>query len=77
MIKHQRKLILFSDNEQLKTYRISIGKEPIGKKEFEGDRKTAEGIYFINGKNPKSGFHLNLGISYPNESDKAVCLKIQ
>lgn len=76
VIKHQRKLILFSDNELLKTYRISLGKEPIGKKEFEGDGKTPEGIYFINDKNPKSGFHLNLGISYPNESDKQHALEL-
>lgn len=26
-------------------------------------------MYFIDSKNPKSGYHKNLGISYPNEED--------
>ncbi len=70
VIKHERKLIVFSNGEELKTYKISIGREPIGKKEFEGDKKTPEGIYYINDKNPNSGYYLNLGISYPNELDR-------
>lgn len=70
VIKHDRKMIVFSKGEEIKTYKIAIGKQPIGKKEFEGDEKTPEGIYFINDKNPNSAYHLNLGVSYPNESDK-------
>ncbi len=70
VIKHKRELKVFSNKELLKTYKISLGKEPVGKKEFEGDKKTPEGIYYINDKNPESGYHLNLGISYPNELDK-------
>lgn len=70
VIKHERKLIVISNGEELKTYRISLGKEPIGKKEFEGDKKTPEGIYYINDKNPNSGYHLNLGVSYPNAEDR-------
>lgn len=69
VIKHERKLIVFSDNVELKTYRISLGRQPVGKKEFEGDKKTPEGLYFINDKNPNSDYHLNLGISYPNKDD--------
>ena len=61
---------VFSNRELLKTYKISLGKKPIGKKEFEGDKRTPEGIYYINDKNSESGYHLNLGISYPNELDK-------
>ena len=70
VIKHKRKLIVFSNGEELKAYKISLGKKPFGKKEFEGDNKTPEGIYYINDKNPNSKYHLNLGISFPNESDK-------
>lgn len=69
IIKHQRKLLVFSGNEVLKSYKISLGKEPMGKKEFEGDKRTPEGVYYINDKNPDSSYHLNLGISYPNERD--------
>lgn len=54
----------------MKTYRISLGKKPVGDKQFEGDNKTPEGLYTINDKNPHSGYHRNLGVSYPNASDR-------
>ena len=76
VIKHKRELKVFSNGKLLKTYKISLGKKPIEKKEFEGDKRTPEGIYFINDKNPESGYYLNLGISYPNESDKVNAEKM-
>ncbi len=59
----------------IKTYQISLGQEPVGRKQFEGDNKTPEGTYFIDGKNPYSSYHKNLGISYPNKKDKAFAKK--
>jgi murein L,D-transpeptidase YafK len=53
----------------VKTYKISLGKQPIGVKEFNGDKKTPEGLYLINDKNPNSRYHKNLGISYPNKDN--------
>jgi len=67
--KHERKLELISNNQVIKSYEISLGRVPKGHKEYEGDKKTPEGLYFINDKNPNSGYHKNLGISYPNEKD--------
>ena len=32
------------------TFNISLGKNPIGHKRFEGDKKTPEGTYFIDSK---------------------------
>lgn len=64
--KAQRKLLAYSNGQLVKTYDISLGGQPIGDKECEGDKKTPEGIYTINDKNPNSGYHKNLGISYPN-----------
>jgi len=46
-----------------------LGRNPVGHKEFEGDKKTPEGIYTINDKNPNSGYYKNLGVSYPNAQD--------
>lgn len=54
-----------------KTYHIALGYNPIGHKSTQGDGKTPEGEYFIDGKNPKSLYYLNLGISYPNKADIA------
>ncbi|MFA6979976.1 MAG: L,D-transpeptidase family protein [Ignavibacteriaceae bacterium] len=69
VVKSKRLLTVFSKGEVLKSYKISLGGVPIGKKEFEGDKKTPEGIYTINDKNPNSDYHLNLAVSYPNQSD--------
>jgi murein L,D-transpeptidase YafK len=70
VMKSQRTMEAYSNGELVKTYRISIGQNSIGDKEHEGDKKTPEGEYTINDKNPNSDFHKNLGISYPNAVDK-------
>ena len=67
--KAKRELLAYSNGQLLKTYKISLGKNPIGDKEFEGDNKTPEGIYLINAKNKNSVCWKNLGISYPNQED--------
>lgn len=69
--KSARRLSIFRDAKQLKTYRVSLGRNPLGAKQEEGDMKTPEGIYKIDGRNPQSSFHLALHISYPSlEDDK-------
>jgi murein L,D-transpeptidase YafK len=67
--KSKRELLAYSNGQLVKKYKISLGKNPIGDKEYEGDCKTPEGIYSINDKNPNSGYYKNLGISYPNQED--------
>lgn len=52
--KSERKLVAFSKGNVVKSYRIALGKSPIGAKQFQGDNKTPEGVYFINGKNGHS-----------------------
>jgi murein L,D-transpeptidase YafK len=70
VVKHERKLYLLHKENIIKSYRISLGRRAKGKKEFEGDGKTPEGVYYIDSKNPNSNYYKNLGISYPNEADK-------
>ena len=69
VIKSKRLMEVYSKGEVVKTYKISLGGNPVGDKEFEGDKKTPEGNYVINGRNNRSGYHKNLGISYPNADD--------
>jgi len=68
--KSTRRLMLISQGEVLKSYKIALGGNPIGPKERQGDNKTPEGTYVIDGRNRDSRFHLSLRISYPNERDK-------
>jgi len=64
--KAERKLLLYSDDKLVRTYRIGLGLSPVGDKVRQGDRRTPEGDFYIFTKNDKSAFYLSLGISYPN-----------
>ncbi len=68
--KKERRLMLISKGEVLKTYKIALGGNPNGPKERQGDNKTPEGTYYIDSRNKDSRYHLSLHISYPNERDK-------
>jgi murein L,D-transpeptidase YafK len=69
--KADRKMYLYHGNEVVQVYDVALGTNPVGPKQFEGDGKTPEGQYFISHRNPRSSFHLSLGISYPNAADRA------
>jgi murein L,D-transpeptidase YafK len=69
--KADRKMYLLHGTQVLKAYNIKLGGNPIGHKQFEGDQKTPEGAYVITHRNPRSAYHLSLGISYPNDTDRA------
>ena len=69
--KHKRKLIVYAGSTTVNKYTISLGFQPKGKKMKEGDEKTPEGNYYIDAKNDKSSCYKNLGVSYPNASDRA------
>lgn len=69
--KGARQMYLLHHGEVLKSYDIGLGFAPAGDKTIHGDGKTPEGDYFIDRRNPESQFYLSLGISYPNESDRA------
>lgn len=69
--KTARTLVLMEQGKATHTYRdIKLGAEPKGHKQFQGDEKTPEGVYRINGRNPGSRYHLSLRISYPNAADR-------
>ena len=52
------------------TYKIALGGEHVGPKTCQGDHRTPEGIYSIDGRNAASNFHRALHISYPNSEDR-------
>jgi len=69
--KTDRKMYLLHNAEVLKVYDVSLGFQPRGHKQFERDGKTPEGSYTITHRNPRSSYHLSLGVSYPNDADRA------
>ncbi|RYG01888.1 MAG: hypothetical protein EOO02_11760 [Chitinophagaceae bacterium] len=76
VFKSERKLVAYSEGKAITAYKVALGRNPVGPKEYEGDQKTPEGTYRINGKNPNSSFHKNLGISYPNRQDVEKAKKL-
>lgn len=67
--KSARRLTLWRNGKTLKTYRVALGRAPLGAKEFEGDQRTPEGVYAIDFHKPDSDYHLALHISYPEQPD--------
>jgi murein L,D-transpeptidase YafK len=70
--KSQRRMDLMSGETVVRSYQIALGSAPEGDKQQEGDGKTPEGKYVIEGRNPSSDFHLSLKISYPDAADRAA-----
>src|SRR5688572_5950517 len=68
--KNDREMDVYSNESLIKTFSISLGGNPYGHKQVQGDQRTPEGRYFVDSKNNRSGYHKNLGISYPNKNEK-------
>lgn len=56
----------------LTTFPFCTTSGKLGPKRKEGDLQIPEGVYTLNHFNPQSNFHLSLGVSYPNASDKIL-----
>ena len=74
--KADRKMYLLHHDQVVEDYKIRLGFAPIGHKQIEGDGRTPEGLYHIDRRNPDSKFHLSIGISYPNDADRAYAKSI-
>jgi murein L,D-transpeptidase YafK len=75
LYKGKRRLYLLSGDKILKKYKVGLGGVPVGHKRFENDGKTPEGSYIVDRRNPKSKYHLSIGISYPNRDDIAYAVE--
>jgi len=75
VLKSQRRLELWQGARLLRSYPISLGLNPVGHKQREGDFRTPEGRYILDTRNPRSEFFLSIRVSYPNEQDRARARK--
>lgn len=55
-----------------KSYKVCALAGTLGPKRMQGDYQVPEGFYYINEFNPRSNFHLSLGLNYPNTSDRIL-----
>ncbi|NQD94445.1 L,D-transpeptidase family protein, partial [Pseudomonas sp. CrR25] len=58
VVKSERKLQLISRGQPMKSYRISLGKQPSGAKQREGDLRTPEGLYWIDWRKTSEKYQL-------------------
>ncbi|MBS3805825.1 MAG: L,D-transpeptidase family protein, partial [Oleiphilaceae bacterium] len=70
--KQERRLYLMAADDVVRSYRVSLGDNPSGHKLFEGDKRTPEGSYILDWRNPGSDFYKSIHISYPNEQDRTL-----
>lgn len=70
IVKSAHTLVLMRRDQILSTYKIALGRSPIGPKLRKGDHKTPEGEYQVDAKKEHSRFYRALHLSYPNAADK-------
>jgi murein L,D-transpeptidase YafK len=73
--KSDRQLYLMQGRSVVKAYPVSLGKNPLGHKLQKGDKRTPEGRYILDWRNPQSRYHLALHISYPSINDKKAAAR--
>ena len=60
-----------------KSYKVCALAGTLGPKRMAGDYQVPEGFYYINEFNPRSNYHLSLGLNYPNASDRMLSDSLQ
>ncbi|SMX30794.1 L,D-transpeptidase family protein [Actibacterium lipolyticum] len=68
--KANRRMTLFQNGTPVREYKIALGFAPAGHKTEQGDGRTPEGVYKIDRRNPRSKYHLSLGLDYPRAQDR-------
>jgi murein L,D-transpeptidase YafK len=70
VVKAERKLYLLKAGRILKSIDVSLGLVPTGPKQREGDFRTPEGRYNLEGRNVDSDYFLSIQVSYPSPTDR-------
>ncbi len=69
--KAAHRLTLLRGGQPLRSYRVALGRNPIGDKVWEGDNRVPEGLFTIDRHVRPSRYHLALHISYPDSAHAA------
>lgn len=75
VVKKERKMYLYRDDKVVNTIPVSLGKNPLGQKQQQGDNRTPEGEFFIHRKLCSPKYYRSLCISYPRPEDKVRAAK--
>lgn len=70
VLKGRRILELRRGGKTLETFPIALGAHAVGPKRREGDGRTPEGVYRIDGRSMNTHWSRELHISYPDAEDR-------
>ncbi len=71
VVKSERTMYLMGGASVVRKFRVSLGANPKGHKQQQGDKRTPEGTYTLDYKKEDSAFYRAMHISYPNAKDVA------
>jgi murein L,D-transpeptidase YafK len=71
VVKSERKLMLISEGQVIREFKVVLGSNPTGHKQQAGDQRTPEGSYILDYKKSDSAYYKAIHISYPNADDIA------
>lgn len=70
VLKSERVLRVYAGDQVLASYPVALGGQPLGHKTRQGDRRTPEGRYMLDYRNPRSAYFLSIHVSYPDRADR-------
>ena len=70
--KKKRAMYLYRKGQMVNTIPVSLGKNRIGTKIKQGDKKTPEGQYWVSRKLCSQGYYRSLFVSYSRPQDIAL-----
>lgn len=74
--KRAHRLTLYHMGRAIHSYLVALGAEPAADKVRAGDRRTPEGLFYIEARNPFSHYHLSLRISYPDVRHRTIAQQL-
>ena len=68
--KSEHMLTVYAQGKVIAGFKAGFGVHA-GPKQRQGDRRTPEGKYVLDYKNPNSAYYRSIHVSYPNDADRA------
>jgi murein L,D-transpeptidase YafK len=75
VLKGRRQLLLYRGGHILKRYPVSLGFNPVGHKQRQGDGRTPEGLYTLDWRHISADLGPSIHVSYPEPRDRARAAK--
>jgi murein L,D-transpeptidase YafK len=76
ILKKDHGMELLAGGKVIRTYKVALGQGGLAPKRREGDARTPEGHYIIDGKFTATHYHKALHVSYPNAEDRKRAAKL-